>query len=115
MKSLKKTLKIIGLINIIVILGIYFFLKRIQPVPTPVHIEAIQFKSLFPNNDYKETVSKGWRGYKFKGSLRVLCKDIKPGPDTVKDMVKNSFRTFRLKKNLSLYNKGVYILRKKYM
>jgi hypothetical protein len=114
MKDLKKTLVIIGLINIVVILAIYILLSKFQPVPLPVEIKALEFQSLFPNNNYSEITNKEWLGYQFKGSLRILYKDVKPGSNSFMNLSKNSFKKFHLKENLPLYDRGVYVIKKKY-
>lgn len=113
MDSLKKTIFIIFIINLVVIGGVYLFLEQIRPRPVPVTLSGLGITSLFPSTEYEPASSQEWWGFRFPGNLRILVRDYSDPHDHLDNLLENAYRRYRLKKEIPLYERGVYVLRKK--
>jgi len=110
---MKKILAMIFLVNLLVMGGVYLFLNRLMPEPVWVQLPGLGIRSLFPSDDYRSYTSQGWEGFQFRGDLRVLARHY-PDPHAHLDpLLENAYDRYQLKKDIPLFDRGVYVLRKK--
>jgi hypothetical protein len=113
MNSLKKTFLIIFFINLVVIGGVYLFLEQIRPKPVPVTLSGLGITSLFPSTEYQPASSQDWWGFRFPGNLRMLVRDYPDPHNHFDTLLEKAYPRYRLKKEIPLYERGMYVLRKK--
>lgn len=103
-------MKIIFLIQLIVLVVVYFFILKIKINMIESEVDGV--KSLYPQGEYLSQKKRGWQGYVFSNSFRLFYQDFSDVEKNFTVLIKENLEKYQRKKWLSLFDKGIYVFHK---
>jgi len=96
----------------VLLLVMYWFLSRQDIGGQEVKILGV--RSIFPRGDFVKIPDpkNNWQGYGFAKKFRFFSRSTQNSREDFQKLVRDNFKRYYFKKNLALFDGGVYVVRK---
>lgn len=108
----KKMLRLLCFFMVILLLGMHFILSR-QDIQGQ-EIKILGVSSIFPSGDFVKIsdLKNNWQGYGFAKKFSFFSRPAKNSRADFQKLVWENFQRYYLKKDLALFDGGIYVVQK---
>jgi len=110
--SWKNVLLLIFVLYFSILVALAIFLPKLLKTET-VYTRVANISSMLPQGRPTPVQEREWKGYQFPGKLRILFKNSENPTEEYNGLINRTFRKYYLKKRISLFDRGIYIVQKR--